>query len=122
MILLDPTKMRLRRISKKVFKFYFPGLKVDELTKCPFCQQGRSFYIARQGLETNILIGACRDIVCSFRGDAARLVQRWHRLEATYINRILEAFDSGSSEKEIADLIENCIKQQYEANKNKFLS
>lgn len=122
MLTLDPASMRLRRISKKVFNFYFPGAGVDELAKCPFCQQGRSFYIARQGFEPKILTGVCRDIVCSFKGDARRLIQRWHGLEAGYVDRVLEAFDAGSSDKKIAELIVDCVNQQHEANKNKFLT
>jgi hypothetical protein len=114
--------MRLRRISHRVFGYFFPGFQVDEKMKCPFCGQPMAFRVARNGFDARIYIGRCENMTCQFSGDAGYLVERWTCLSQARASEILHMFDSVATDGEITEKIEKLTEEEAQERRRTFLA
>lgn len=119
---LESHNMQLRRISYKVFKYFFETVVVGGTMDCPFCKHWKSFTITKKAFEPKIYLASCETLTCAWHGDAEILIQRWTGLDHGSVQIILALFDTTASHKKIAAEIQRLTEIQRLEQKRTFQS
>ncbi|ODS33674.1 MAG: hypothetical protein SCARUB_01194 [Candidatus Scalindua rubra] len=117
---INPKVMLERRISEKVFDYFFPNVEIDTRIKCPFCGHVKSFRIVKKIFEPKVLIGICNELTCQFNGGAHDLIRRWYDLSHRDVYEIMKVFDTDAGYGEIKAEIDKRIQARNQVRRRTF--
>jgi transcription elongation factor Elf1 len=99
----DELKMMERRVSLRVFKYYFPAMEAGEVTSCPFCSAKRLRVTGSFG-ESRIYQARCSN--CGYAGTAADIIRDLEKISQEDARMVMRLFDGGGGdEKKIEEEI-----------------